>query len=126
MDTDEDSHGRRSSDSLDDTLNRYVRARAEDIKLLRTIDRWGPGLLSIITFLVVIGVAWQMGERQSKVEGAQAAIMDCAIQVAKVDARVKTLEEKIRKDREDWEFEVAKLDNFKGIVERILIKAGLM
>lgn len=39
-----------------------------------TIDRWGPGAVSLLTFVVVIALGWQYGERISRNEGRYEAV----------------------------------------------------
>lgn len=91
-----------------------------------TIDRWGPGVLALLSLLIVIGFGWQMGERISRIEGRQSIIVECVAKQAETKQEIASLQAKSIKDREDWEFAVAKLDNFEKTITRLLIKAGLM
>lgn len=91
-----------------------------------TIDRWGPGAVSVLTLVVVIALGWQYGERISRVEGRQSVITECVNTQAKINQKIENIQAKSVKDREDWEFAVAKLENFEKIMTRLLVKAGLM
>lgn len=91
-----------------------------------TIDRWGPGVVALLTLIAVVALGWQYSERISRIEGRQSIILQCVDNQAEIKQRLENIQSKAIKDREDWEFEVAKLNNFEKTITRLLIKAGLM
>jgi hypothetical protein len=95
-------------------------------KVWDTVDRWGPGALAVITFILVIGLGWQYDQRIARVEGRQSLVLECVVKQEEVRQGMKSLEERQKKDRSDWEFELAKINNFGNSITRLLIKAGLM
>lgn len=41
--------------------------------LLHTVDRWGPGVIAVVTLFLVIGVGWKNSERTARLEGMVAS-----------------------------------------------------
>lgn len=96
------------------------------MRVWSTIDRWGPGAISLLTLIVVIALGWQYSERIARIEGRQSVVSECVNDQAEINQKISSIQAKSIKDREDWEFAVAKLENFEKIMTRLLIKAGLM
>lgn len=41
-----------------------------------TIDRWGPGVVALLTLIAVVALGWQYGERISRTEGRYESIQE--------------------------------------------------
>lgn len=96
---------------------------------IATIDRWGPGVIAVLTLCAVVVIGWQYDIRIARVEGRHEVVQmvaDCTLQQARLEQRIGSLERKTTKDREDWEFAAAKLEHFKEDMIRLLIRAKLM
>lgn len=96
-------------------------------RALNYIDRWGPGVIALVTFFMVIGLAWQYDKQlvtintrhQTQVKNLQRQI-DKLEQIYRsqynrdfVELRFKQLEERDRVLEEKLDFEAAKSQNLR-------------
>lgn len=44
------------------------------MNLWKSVDRWGPGAIALVTLLALIGGLWYLGERTSRIEGEAATL----------------------------------------------------
>lgn len=95
-----------------------------------TIDRWGPGVLAIITFFVVIVVSWQYDRRLSAVQARhEAQIEDLQKQINRLEHiriepevyefKLKQTNDRISTLQSQIDFEAAKAQNLR---ERLMKK----
>lgn len=121
-------------DDLEETYHGIERRRLKTNgrKVLSSIDRWGPGVIALVTLLAVIALGWTYGERISRAEGVYLRMSQEMnsyrkdIQSNNCSVQMKALETKLAEDRSDWQFAIAKLENFQKIVTRILIRAQML
>lgn len=102
-------------------------------RVWNTIDRWGPGLVAVITFMTVIALGWQYDRRLSYIQARSEAQIEALqkqidkLQSAQVDRdsydfKIRTLDAKIEAVQKDVDFEAAKSQNLR---ERLMKKGWI-
>lgn len=78
-------------------------------RVLSTVDRWGPGLIAILTLFAVVSLGWQYDKRiaksQGDIEGLQKQIN---LLQQQINNRV-TLESSLRSEVQTWQAHVVVL-----------------